>query len=167
MNLDREEISWEQILDLLKSVCQIFNDNGISYLVCGSLAYQLIIKEEVTIHDIDIIVHEVDFDKSIELLLKPELNLNPIKTEFSVHVDHKLLMGSDGKPFDISLDSYEHYYSKSGINLNAFQEIDIRVVPVKVAMVEDMIKIYKTALGGGNIDKFPEYERKIKVLSTL
>ncbi|MBU1032008.1 hypothetical protein KKE03_03780 [Patescibacteria group bacterium] len=156
-----------QILELLKGVCQIFNGNKIVYLVCGSLAYQLITKEDITIHDIDIIVHEDDFDKLIELLTHSTLDLKPIKTEFSIHVNHKLLNGVDGKSFDISLDSYEHYYSQSGIDLNSYQGIDINGILVKVATIKTMIKVYNTALKGCNVEKFPEYERKIEVLTNI
>ncbi|MDP2672171.1 MAG: hypothetical protein Q8O68_01525 [Candidatus Daviesbacteria bacterium] len=138
-----------------------------NYLVGGSTAYRLLTKEEIEIHDVDIIVYQRDFDKLEDILGNPTLNLNPIETEFSIHANHKKLMGDDSKPFDISFDSFEHYYSNSGFDVISHQEINIDDVLVKTASVDGLILIYKTALTGSNTDKFHEYERKIKVLQDI
>ena len=159
-----EKITWEQILDLLKKVCKVLNENRVDYLVSGSIAYKLLTKEELKIHDADIVVYKRDFDKLVSILSAPELNLNPIKTEFSIHANHKLWTVVDGKPFDLSFDSFEHYYSNSGFDVTSYKEINIDGVLIKTASAEDLMRIYKTALAGGNIDKFDEYKRKTIVL---
>jgi predicted nucleotidyltransferase len=164
---NKEKNTNEQTLELLKNVALVLNENRVNYLVCGSLAFRLVTGEPVVIHDIDIIVHEQDFPKLRELLSDQSLNLDPIQTEFSIHANHKSLVGDDAKPFDVSLDSFEHYYTETGIDIDQFKGMDINGVEVKVARIEDMIRVYKKALKGGNVEKFPEYERKLGILQSL
>lgn len=77
------------------------------------------------------------------------------------------VIGEDHKPFDVSLDSFEHYYKNAGIQVDNFEIIKVNGLDVKVISKEGLIKCYEIALDGENTDKFAEYKRKIGILKNI
>ncbi len=134
-----EAITLKQVYSLLSDVCKLMNENNIQYLVYGSVALNLIKGKENDVHDIDIIVKESDFDKIKNILPN---SFNPIQTEFSIHANSKEYIGKDNKPFDISFDSFEHYFQKESINIKTFTEMTIDEIIIKVMPVKSLNKIY-------------------------
>lgn len=161
------KIMFPRIKQLVKKVSDVLNEASIKYLIGGSFAFKLLTNEDIDVHDVDIIVSDKDFDRLMVLLTRPELNLNPIRTPYTIHANRLILKGTDNKPFDISFDSYEYYYNDSGINLNNFLEIEIDGIGIKLTTREDLIKVYEAALKGGNVHKFDEYKRKISILNKV
>lgn len=166
---DKEEkvslITQEQKIQLLRDVCDTLNQNGVDYLVYGSLGYRLLTGDEsVQARDIDIVVKQDDFPKLAGLL--PNLKLNPISTLYTIHANSERYLGEDGKPFDISFDSYEHYFNQHNINLGNYIEVGLEGVKVRVVKPEDLVKIYDVGLKGNNEEKLQEYQDKIRKLTS-
>ncbi len=126
-------ISIKQIYQFVCEVCGLLNENNIPYLVYGSVALNLLNGQENEVGDIDIIVKETDFEKIKNIL--PD-SFSPIQTEFSVHANSREYLGRNGKPFDISFDSYEHYFQNENVDMNdsvikEVNEISISILPPK------------------------------------
>ncbi len=124
---------------MLSEICDLMNKNSIHYLVYGSVAMNLLKDQENDVHDIDIIVKESDFDKIKNIL--PD-SFNPIQTEFSIHANSKEYSGSDNKPFDISFDSFEHYFKNDSMYLSDFTEKNIEGMVIKVIQLGLLNSIY-------------------------
>ena len=133
-------ITNKQIYQMLSEVCDLLNKNNIQYLVYGSAAINLLAGEEKYINDIDIIVKETDFEKIKNVLPN---SFDPIQTKFNIHANSKEYSGKDGKSFDISFDSYLHYFNEEGVNFNNYVEKEIAGVAVKVIVEETLKRIYK------------------------
>ncbi len=131
----------------LAEVCGFLNKENIEYLVYGSAAYLLYGDEEASVHDIDLIVKEKDFE-TITSFIK-NLNFNPIKTPFSIHANSTNYKGLDDKPFDVSFDSYEYYFQKHNINLSNFENIKVKDVEIKVIKKDYLKKIYMIGVKQG------------------
>ena len=71
---------------------------------------------------------------------------------------------ADQRPFDVSLDSLEHYFLRIGIDLSHFEH---ELESVRIAGRSSLIKIYEQGPVGGNKEKVDEYRRKLGVLSSL
>lgn len=159
-------ITVEENLQLLKDVCGLLNKNNLDYLVYGSSGYRLITgDQDVPIRDLDIVVKQSDFPQLTKSL--PSLSFNPIQTPFTIHANSLTLHGEDGKPFDVSLDSYEHYFFCHNVDLKNFIEIDLQSVLIRVMTAQDLIKIYEIGSRGSNQDKVQEYKEKINNLKKL
>lgn len=155
------KISYKDILKLTAQISETLIAVGIDHIVSGSLAFKILTDDkEIIVHDVDIIVYEKDFDKIFDLLSDPKFNLNPIKTPYSIHANHKEYLGEDNKPFDFSYDSYEHYYQGAVDMSDYLDEGGMRLISKK-----GLVGVYEKALGGGNTDKFPAYRYKIEKLS--
>lgn len=111
------------------------------------------------------VVRQADFPTLIEIL--PDLSFYPIQTPYTIHANSLIFKGEDGRPFDVSFDSYEHYFIPHNINLNNSFEVDLKSTPIRVMNTQDLIKIYEVGLKGGNQTKIREYEHKINNLRFL
>jgi len=116
------------------------NKNNIQYLVYGSVALNLLKRQENDVHDIDIIVNESDFDKIKNILPN---SFDPIQTEFSIHANSKEYIGKDNKPFDISFDSFEHYFQKYKIDISNAEEIQLESVTLNILPKKDLLGLYE------------------------
>ncbi|MDO8577029.1 MAG: hypothetical protein Q7R82_01670 [Candidatus Daviesbacteria bacterium] len=158
-------ITSEEKIRLLKQVCELFAKNEIAYLTYGSMAYLLLTNDDkMPIRDIDIIIKEIDFDRLIKLLSESNLFLNPIKTAYSIHANSLVYQGYDGKSFDISIDSYEHYFQIHEINFDDYQIIELDSIPIKIMKTKNLIESYRVGVRGQNEEKIEEYKDKIEKL---
>ncbi len=133
-------ITSELTTRIVAEVCDLLNKNGVSYLVYGSVGVKLLMEEDLQVNDIDIIVMESDFEQLKQLLRK---SFNPIWTGFSIHANSTEYLGYDGKPFDISFDSYGHYFAKLGVDFSANVDKDVNGVTIKIMPQETLHKIYE------------------------
>lgn len=132
------------------------------YLIYGSCAYAYYTNEEVPISDIDIIVSKKEFPQIIEKVKKfEEYDIFPF--EKTIHINSKQIIGNNGTPFDISIDSYEDYFVDFGVKMLSF-EIDI-IYNLKYINKQDLINLYiktqETHL------KSMEYKRKVACLLNI
>lgn len=134
-----EAISIKQTYNLLIQICSILNEHNITYLVYGSLARNLYSGNNNRVGDIDIIISEKDFSK-LESLLNEHFNLGISK--FNIHANSKTYNNEDGKPFDISLDSYEHYFIKDGIKFSDCSLVEVSDTKVKILSKEKLERLY-------------------------
>jgi hypothetical protein len=98
--------SEQEIYSLLEKTCVTLEEASLDYLVYGSAAYVAVTGDRVDIHDLDIMVRQSDFGRLASVLGQPGLALKPIITPFTIHANSLVHQGMDGKPFDISLDSW-------------------------------------------------------------
>lgn len=162
---DLSQITPEEKIQILKNICELLEKNNLDYLVYGSMGYQLLTGDKgQPVRDIDIVVKQSDFAQLSELL--PSLKLNPIPTPYTIHANSVSYLGEDGKPFDISFDSYEHYFNQHNINLGNYIEVGLEGVKVRVMKPEDLVKIYDVGLKGNNEEKLQEYQDKIRKLTS-
>jgi hypothetical protein len=161
----KQQPSIETIFRLLSDVATKLNGLQIDYLVYGSLAYLIHANvKSVRINDIDIIVSENDFDKINRIITKESLPYKIFVTPHAIHANHLELKGNDKKPFDISFDSFERYFSKYDVDFNNHTDHSIIGVPVKIITKDDLIKIYEVGVQGSNDAKIPEYQSKLNHL---
>ena len=154
-------------LDLLKKIGKLFSENNIHYALYGSLAFNILTNSDKSVSDIDIIVYKKDFPQIKALLKERITEVIPIQTDHSIHVNHKIYLGQDGKPFDISLDSYEHYFKKQGLDLKNTNKISIKGTEIRVLSPEELLVSYEIATNGPNVHKHTEYLRKRDVLKGM
>lgn len=148
-------------LALAGEVCALLEANAVPHLLYGSAAYALVTGDEATQPgDLDIIVRQSDFDRICGLLDGSALSLTPIRTPFSIHANSTAYEAPDATPFDVSLDSYEHYFENRGFEFGAGQ----RLHGIRVMSTADLIRAYEVGLGGANEAKKAEYIRKLKQL---
>jgi hypothetical protein len=139
------KISSEQIKNLLISLCQIFQKEDIPYLIYGSTEVVLLTDNNFDkVNDIDVITKQSDFDRLSNFLKEPSLKLNPITTSDTIHANSLIYSGNNGQPFDISFDSYEHYFEHLDVNLNEYQEKIIDGVHIKIMPLKKLVQIYET-----------------------
>jgi hypothetical protein len=160
-----QRITRAEIFELLLRICDHLEQSDVPYLVYGSVAYALLTDDPVELHDIDIVVPESAFEALGESLKQPQLGLNPIVTPRSIHANSLQYEGPDGRPFDVSLDSWEHYFQTHGIDLGRYQRFG--AAGPRLMSVDDLIVTYEAGLTGGNTWKREEYERKIDRLRSL
>ena len=134
-------ISTKQIYDLLVQVCSLLNKNNINYLVHGSMAKNLFADKQAEVNDIDVIVSENDFQK-LENLLSDDFNITI--TDFNAHANSKRYKGKDDKPFDISFDSYEHYFEKNDVEISDASINEVMGIKIKTLPFVKLESIYKT-----------------------
>lgn len=159
------KVSYKDILRLTAQISGALTSESIDHLVSGSLAFKVLTDDEKTmIHDVDIIVYEKGFDGITALLSDLRFNLNPIKTPYSIHANHKEYSGEDGKPFDFSFDSYEHYY-QGAVDMSDYQNYPLDEGEIRLISKDGLINVYKKALTGSNTDKYPAYRKKIDRLN--
>lgn len=135
-----EIISPENILKLLSKVCDLLSKNNIAYLVYGSVALNLYDGQNRRVSDIDIIIREADFEKITELL---DDSFNPIQTSFTIHANSKEYLGYNNKPFDISFDSYEHYFQGMDIAISEATDREVEGVKIKIMPLDSLEKVYQ------------------------
>ncbi|MBD3363076.1 hypothetical protein GF362_05130 [Candidatus Dojkabacteria bacterium] len=161
----------ENIKTAIKLFAEISNKlslKDIKYLLYGSVAYFLYTRDEqAEINDIDIIVKEKDFDKIMEIFDNFELPYKFFRTKHNLHANHLNIKMNDGKPFDISFDSFEYYFKDHGIRMGRLKKFIISETEIKTVILEDLIKIYKLGVCGRNLDKIKEYERKLCILELI
>ncbi len=157
-----KRITRDQINNFAKDVCTFLEANNIPYLLYGSFAYNLLTGEEESVNDLDFIVKESDFPLLIQKL--SSLQVNPIETPFSIHANSTEYLGEDQKPFDISFDSYDHYFKPLNIDLNVNQSIDHEDYSIKILPIDKLTTLYEIGLKGSNKNKFESYQRKINKL---
>lgn len=157
----------EQIEKLITQIAKLLDEAEIDYLLYGSLGYWLLTKQATLINDIDIIVSKKDFGKIVDAINKLDLEINPIVSENAIHANHLKLIGNDNKPFDISFDSYEHYFKHLGIDLNNYLDFAMKDAKLKLIAKQDLIKIYEIGVKSNNIEKSDGYKEKLKVLLNL
>lgn len=161
MNKESNYIEMERIVSEISNLLNIAN---VHYLVYGSFAYSVYIKEDLLINDIDIMVSQKDFNFIVTMLKESGLPYTVHESQYSLHVNHNHFVGYDGKPFDISLDSYQKYFSNLDLDFdNCFSKV-INGVDIKFVNIEDLIKIYEIGSNGSNGDKIKEYKRKVRRL---
>ncbi|MPZ50018.1 MAG: hypothetical protein GEU75_12110 [Dehalococcoidia bacterium] len=160
-----QSIKRDDVFTLLERVCQRLTLDGIDYVVYGSAGYALLTEAAIEPADVDIMVWQADLDRICTSLSEPDLALNSILTPFSVHANSLIYNGPDGKPFDISLDSWEHYFTEAGLDFGRYEEVGS--TKIRVMQPEDLLCAYEIGLDGGNDWKYDEYARKIDRLHTL
>ena len=159
-------ITPKEIKNLCVEICELLKDLQIPYLLYGGMAYYLYTKDEDTeINDIDIIVSETSFEKTVNYIEDNKPLLKPIQTPCSIHINHKKLIGNDGKPFDISLDSYEHYFMKIGIDLASYDLSILNEKSIRTIPRESLIKVYEHATKVSEDKKAKKYLEKIRGLN--
>jgi hypothetical protein len=137
-----KSITYPEILELISRVSALLNKNKVPYLIYGSLAYKLITKDEAgAVHDVDILVKQDDFDKLEQLLKDKNLKLNPVKSEFNIHANHMFFTGEDGKQFDLSFDSIDHYFRKFPIDLSDYEKAVLGGVEIKLMKRENLDQV--------------------------
>ncbi len=135
---------FETVLNLLADIAGYFDALKVNYLVYGSIAYLIFTKDlGLYVNDIDIIVSKDDFDRISEVFANNDLPYNLNITENAIHANHKTLTGNDGKPFDVSLDSFEHYFEGRGITFEDFTSVKIDGAEVKVLPKNKLIELYE------------------------
>ncbi len=162
-----QKLTKERIDVLLSQVSQILNDEKVPCLVYGSYAYSYYLKVKGCLcNDIDIIVKQKDFKKIEELFSKYNMPYKLYLSEHTIHANHITEVGNDGKPFDISFDSYEYYFLKHGIDINIFfKERLSDGVEISLIKKDDLIKIYELGVGSAN-NKGVEYLKKLNKLKS-
>jgi hypothetical protein len=159
-------IGKKEIFLLLEKVCLAMEEASVDYLVYGSACYAALSgDEQADIHDLDIIVPQSSFGLLRSLLAQPELALKPIVTPYTVHANSLVYEGPDGRPFDVSLDAFEHYFQPSGFDLLRYTAFGPQ--RLKFMTREDLVRAYEIGLAGGNAWKLEEYEQKANRLRTL
>ncbi len=131
------------------------------YLIYGSCAYAFYTNENITISDIDIIISKDKFNEIIEKLKHSDL-YTVFPSEKSIHVNVNSLLGNDGKPFDISLDSFEDYFLPMDIDMKSFEINMNNEIELRYIRKEDLIKIYNEK--SSTHPKLDEYKRKANKL---
>ena len=134
------------------------------YLVYGSLAYFLYTKENINVADIDIIISKNDFPK-IQEQLRDSSYYKVFCYEKTVHVNLVNINGGDGKPFDISLDSYEDYFLDKDFNLTEYQEFEYSGTKLKILPLVKLLEIYKQT--AKEHEKGLEYGMKVARLEKI
>jgi len=135
-----EAIKSKQIYLLLAQTCSVLNKNKIQYLVYGSVAMNLLTNQEQEVNDIDIMVNEIDFEKIKNIL--PD-SLKPIQTKFSIHANSKKYLGKNNKPFDVSFDSYEYYFQKTGLDMLKPVRKEMEGVLINLMPFNSLKKLYE------------------------
>jgi hypothetical protein len=158
-------IGKKEIFLLLEKVCLTMQEASVDYLVYGSACYAVLSGGQADIHDLDIIVPQSSFGLLRSLLAQPELALKPIVTPYTIHANSLVYEGPDGRPFDVSLDSFEYYFQPCGFDLLRYTAFGPR--RLKVMTCEDLVRAYEIGLAGGNSWKLEEYEQKANRLRTL
>ncbi len=167
-NKETKEVKFEDILEVTTCVARVLNEVDINYLVTGSMAYRVVTGDELAlVHDVDIIVSQADLEQIERIFSQPSSEFVPYKSEFSVHANHKFLKGLDDQPFDVSLDSYEHYYQSMGIQIEDHQIINIAGTPVKVMTSDQLKQVYTFVIENRGPEKREENQRKLSILKDL
>lgn len=141
----KQRPSIDRINELLQEISVVLNEAGIPYLVYGSYAFQHYTYDyEVLINDVDIIVNQSDFENIQHVFEKKNLQYKLYVSDFTIHANHKQEIGNDNKPFDISFDSYDHYFSKFDIDISKFtKKILSNEVITHIMKKDNLIKIYE------------------------
>jgi len=144
---------------ILKLLSEFIKDSKLEeYLVYGSLAYAIYTNDPVNIADIDITISRKNFAK-VQVNLQNNKNYKLFPFEKTIHVNFTNILGADGKPFDISLDSFEDYFADKGIKLQNFTEYSYADIKMKIMTKQDLLSTYK--LTTENHAKRQEYDQKI------
>lgn len=161
--------SLDRLNELVQEISIALNEAGIPYLVYGSYAYQHYINDDdVLINDIDIIVNQSDFDNIQHLFEEKNLPYKLYVSEFTIHANHNQEIGNDGKPFDISFDSFEHYFSKFGVDIGKFtKKILSDEVITHLIKKDDLMKIYDFGSKDATNPKSEKYEARLTKLIDL
>ncbi len=158
-------ISQKQIEHLCSEISSILSKLQINYLIYGSMAFYIYSgRKMTTINDIDIIVSETRFGEIVNHIRSHNPELCPIQTEFSIHINHNQYLGSNEKLFDISIDSYEHYFEDYGIELARGEIHTLGGVQIKLIHKADLINLYDIFGSNSRVIKSKEYLRKVKAL---
>jgi hypothetical protein len=135
----------KEIFKIAQTVFDVLNKTKVEYLLYGSLAVNLLTQDDKSkVNDVDIIVSEGNFPKLMVLLSDPKLELDPKRTAHNIHANHLRIKGYDNKPFDLSFDSYEHYFSDREIDIKSYTEKSINDTKVKTINREDPLKVYES-----------------------
>jgi hypothetical protein len=156
-----------KIIDkLLEQILQLLNEANIPYLVYGSYALTHYIKSNaISVNDIDIIVSKSSFDHIEELFERNRLPFKLFVSDHEIHANHNSIIGNDAKPFDISFDSYEHYFAKYDINIDKYTKKHLSSgIVIHLAKKEDLLSIYNIGANDEFNPKKEQYKEKLERL---
>jgi hypothetical protein len=155
--------SWEEVTRLAAGVCGLLAASSVPHVLYGSVAYRLRTgDQDAEPGDIDIVVSEANFDAICEMLLRArDLRFSPLNTGFSVHAASASLTTPDGLPFDVSFDSFEHYFARHGFDLLRFQTLR----SIRVMTDLDLVRAYEISTARGA--KQADHQRKLVRLRQL
>ncbi|QQR93361.1 hypothetical protein IPJ91_02795 [bacterium] len=110
------------IKTLGQQIANILDSNHINYLVYGSFGKYLHGFDIDKCNDIDIIIKEIDLNKIYEVF---KSDYNCFLYKYGLHANSKYFANYKNETFDISFDSYEHYFLDNGIKLNFHKDCQI------------------------------------------
>jgi hypothetical protein len=152
------------ILDRLKSLRDVLDTTGIDRIYYGAYAYYLYTGEQLDIDDIDVMIHNKDFDKLIVALLISKLNFDVERTDHSMYVYLHEWKNDKDELIKISFDSYEHYFKRYGIKMSKYNDEYFKRYGLRIIPKEELIRVYKLGLEKAVEEKRGDYRRKLDYL---
>lgn len=135
-----------------------------NYLIYGSFAYSYYTGKNIDLNDIDIIASKKSFD-NIKKALDKNPNWKVYEWEKGLHINSAKHLGIDGKPFDISIDSYEDFFQHKGISLKDYQFLD-KESNIKLITLDNLSLLY-LRISQTDSEKKEKYKNKSDVLQNI
>lgn len=148
-----------QLLDI---VCEFIQKAKLKeYLVYGSLAFEYYTNQNVEIHDVDIVVKRNALDEiAVRLKMFPEY-CNVFSFDGGLHINLLNYVGTDKKPFDISLDADDRL--RTNIEFAEYTVIKHNGIEIKLMNRETLMEVYKIA-AEHSTTKREAYTKKAELL---